>query len=125
MKTFLNKEKAPYKTLHLEDLPPFHTEEDGAITSQIESYLRKLLDTHTPFQGNPPFLLIPSACDLSSFFHCSELHVFEALQEMGKQVYDYEIRGLDGPICMRDPIGRRSHPKTDPDRHVPWSYMIF
>lgn len=98
--------------LTLADLP---TPTQGTASNpivQIAAYFRRLLESclaPAPNKGSvpPPYLLVPSACALSGYFKCPEISIFEALQELGRQGYEYEIRGLDGPICLRDPKGRR------------------
>lgn len=98
-------QKAETIFLTIEELPAFQPEQDYGIVQQIAAYFRRLLESYQ--QNSPPYVLIPAAIELSCFFKCAELHIFEALQEMKEQAFDYEVRGWDGPITLRDPLGRK------------------
>lgn len=99
----------PVRTVYflLEDLPPFQGNLYEETIPQIVAYFRHLLEAEGRERDEAPFVLIPPPYELEGFFQCPELYIFEALDEMGKEAYDYEIRGLDCPIVLRDPLNRQ------------------
>lgn len=90
----------------LNQLPALNEDRPGTIVQQLAEYFMEIIKTHRLDHENAPYLMVPSACDLAGFFHCSELHIFEALRRIAESSFEYEIRGLDGPITLRDPVGR-------------------
>jgi hypothetical protein len=98
--------------LTLGEMPTFTPNTQEALVPQITHYLQQLLEAHLPANQEAPYVLLPPTYDLAGFFHCPELYVFEALQAMERQAYEYEIRGLDCPICLRDPMARRPVKET-------------
>ncbi|HEY9685414.1 MAG TPA: hypothetical protein V6C52_00415 [Coleofasciculaceae cyanobacterium] len=108
------------KTLHWEDFPAaaHNLEELGAPA--ITAYLRRILDE---FEDSEfiKYLVIPSPLALSGFFHSSEDEIFNALQELRRQGYEYEATGQSGPITLWDPLIRRKSPvQSEP---MPWQVL--
>ena len=91
-----------FRTLGVDELPPFQPESYVETEVQIANYLRKLLRTHG--MGSRPTIMLPPICALSGFFACSELDVFDAFQELKKNGYHYRIQGLDALITLHDPM---------------------
>lgn len=107
----------------IKNLPPVRLHEWSTVPEQINIYLRKLLENHQQ-PNRISSLQLPSILDLAVFFHCCELDVFEALQVLKKQAYNYEVHGIDSPIFISDPLCRKPRnlkyqtiPKTMAD---PW-----
>jgi hypothetical protein len=85
----------------LKELPPVELNDKYPTSRQIAVYLKKLLDKYTHERKDTAHVIVPSVLNLAGFFHCSELHILEALQELGRFVYDYEMTGLDCPIHLK------------------------
>lgn len=94
--------------LTLADLPPC---EEGYVLKELDEvavhrasqYFQRLVQNLNHTHETSPVVMLPSACELTSHLHCSEIHIFEALQTLLAYHYEFEIRGLDGPICLKDP----------------------
>jgi hypothetical protein len=121
-------------TIDLAHMPPFGAAFNQDAQRQVVNYLASLVKTQNNLFKPAPMVQIPSACELSGFFQCSELHVFEALRDLANQGFEYEIRGLDGPICLRDPLARKTRKVFDPAAqaaapHHPhetrWPWIMF
>jgi hypothetical protein len=105
------------KILHWEDFPAAAHNLEGLGVAAITAYLRRILDE---FEDSAfiKYLVIPSPLALSGFFHCSEDEIFNALQELRRQGYEYETAGHSGPITLWDPLIRRKSPaRSEP---MPW-----
>lgn len=109
------------ETLEIIDLPPFEGEH-GKDAECICEYLRHLVETHQPHGKDALLLKIPSACELSSFFQCSEMMLLKILSQLAGQAYDYRVHGIDGPIFLKDPLLRRPHARK---HHLDWSHTMF
>lgn len=94
------------------DLPPFECSDSSNIMIEIANYLKKMMHK-LPFTGKASHLTFPSASRLAEALHCSEIHIYDALQLLADEYYEFEIHGLDGQIYIRDPL-KRTEPCMPP-----------
>jgi hypothetical protein len=104
--------KVDHLVMTLADLPPCEeifglhenlNEADDVAVNRASRYFQALILRLNLDHQSSPVVILPSACELTSHLHCSEIHIFEALQTLLAEQYEFEIRGIDGPICIRDP----------------------
>ncbi len=91
----------------IQDLPPVYFRKWGqkdVIPYQFAAYFRKILQQ--PRYQSFNVLALPSPVELTGFFGCSEMAIFQGFQELQRQGYDYKIQGLDLPILLQDPKKR-------------------
>jgi hypothetical protein len=89
-----------------DELPKFKMHEWNTTSSQIAAYLRHVLERYQ-VSDHIESLELPSILDLSIHFGCCEMDLFDALFELKKQAYRYEINGIDHPIRITDPLLRK------------------
>jgi len=94
------------KVIHWQDFPAgiFHSPETA--TPQIAAHLRRILERYEESEFIK-YLVVPSPMALSGHFHCSERDIYDALDELHRQGYEYETAGKTGPITLWDPLIRR------------------
>ena len=105
---YSSRTKEYHVVLTLADLPPCEgvyglKELDEVAVHRASQYFQRLVQNLNHTHETSPVVMLPSACELTSHLHCSEIHIFEALQTLLSCHYEFEIRGLDGPICLKDP----------------------
>jgi hypothetical protein len=106
-----------FRTLGIDDLPPFRLDAYIETDTQIANYLKKLVRTYG--MGSQPTVVLPPIYALACFFCCSELDVFDAFQELKQQGYHYRIQGLDALITLHDPL-----PESDRYPSPWWSTFV-
>ncbi len=108
------------KVLNWDDLPPEPDVHQDLPVPEICAYMRKLLDRYEESEFIQ-YLVLPSPIALSGFFHCSEHRVMDALRELQRQGYEYDVAGFAGPITLWDPLVRRKTRQSDEPR--PWQFF--
>jgi len=91
--------------LSLQELAPAKLHDWNAVSSQIASYFRQLLESKQI--ETVAYVELPSIFEFSDFFNCCEMDVFDALYELKLQAYWYEIHKVDGFINLCDPLLRK------------------
>ncbi len=92
-------------------LPSFRPRKHETRTIQIRDYLAHLVERAQQGHHKAAYLQIPSILELTVFFGCCEMDVFDALFEMKKDHYRYELLGIDAPVKLWDPLNRTAHPR--------------
>lgn len=85
--------------INLEHFPAYHV--PVGECSQVENitgYLIKLVNE--PLVTHGGYLELPSISNLSVFFRCSFLEVYDAFKALRKQGYDYQFSSLDGAMLV-------------------------
>lgn len=85
--------------------PAWKLNEKANVSLQIAAHLKKTLDMFGT--GSPIVLKLPSAMELSYFYHRSILDVLDGLFALKAQHYDYIMNGLDDVIILEDPLARK------------------
>jgi|GEM_PF-4917387 len=92
--------------LDIEQIPCFFFDKEKAITKQIASHLKNLLEQY----GTAPDarLKLPSLFELSAFYNQSISNILMALSELQAAHYDYIMHSMDENFILYDPLGRRN-----------------
>ncbi|MBY0403527.1 MAG: hypothetical protein K2X66_06480 [Cyanobacteria bacterium] len=102
------------KTISLQELPPYpqgvgktEMQKNMDLTQSISIYLSRLWVYQIGGGGkegrgyDPKIALkLPSLVDLSKFFQCSQMDVYDTLQVLRRKGYDYDFRGMETPILL-------------------------
>ena len=83
--------------LSLEHFPPFQAKKgsrNNAITNYLESLAKSKLDQHTHY------LELPSVSQLSGFFKCSFMQVYDAFRILREKGYEYQFSSVDGAMFI-------------------------
>lgn len=91
------------------EMPAFNANKKTEMAVQIANHLKTMLKVSGT--GCPASLRVPSALELSGFYHCSILEVLDGLFELKKQHYEYVMNGLDAEIILHDPLCRKKPDK--------------
>jgi hypothetical protein len=87
------------KMIQLQKLPAFviPDSEKSPVTCVL-GYLRKLLAKELEQSGES--LELPSIANLSQYFRCSPLEVYDALRELRQGQHEYQFSKFDHPIVI-------------------------
>lgn len=98
------------KTLQLEHLPAFVLpDSEKSRVQSVFHYLQKLVDKEVGQLNDT--LELPSISNLSHYFRCSPLEIYDALRELRHREYDYHFSKFDQPVRIwlkADPSKRRT-----------------
>lgn len=100
--------------LHLEQLPAFDLpERPNRQIYHITEYLIRLAAKKLPRDDSS--LVVPSIADLSLFFKCSHLEIYDALRQLRISGYDFQFSKFDQPLHIwrnevKSVYSKRSNP---------------
>lgn len=95
-----------HTSLDLNALPACKLNIKADVPLQIAAHLRKTMDMYGT--GSPVVLRVPSAMELSFFYHRSILDVLDGLFALKAQHYEYMLKGLDDVITLENPLARKN-----------------
>jgi len=106
------------RLIEIPQFPHFKKSEKYEIAKQIARHLKRLVKQTG--NGQPTAIKVPSAMELSTFYHCTPLDVLDGLYAFRSQEYDYAMQGLDSQIILYGPRVGMKPDKVLPEWLYPW-----
>ncbi|MCE3234490.1 MAG: hypothetical protein K0Q50_670 [Vampirovibrio sp.] len=85
-------------TLDAQDIAELLNSEETSPGGSLEDYLRHMMLVYE--EGAEQGLFLPSLVCLSECFHCPAVDVYQTLESLREEGYDYYFMGFESPITL-------------------------